>query len=85
MDELVQNTQQAAAPRGTRIWNDQSHKSYRPLTVLAFRFQRILGARVFDSERALHSFKKYPLPAKLVAVLHACRGLQLDCREMPGR
>ncbi|KAK9831331.1 hypothetical protein WJX81_003095 [Elliptochloris bilobata] len=33
---------------GTRIWNDQSHKSYRPLTVLAFRFQRKFGARVFD-------------------------------------
>jgi len=34
--------------RGTRIWNEQSHKSYRPLTVLAFRLQRILGQRLFD-------------------------------------
>jgi len=37
-----------AVRRGTRIWNEQSHKSYRPLTVLAFRLQRILGQRLFD-------------------------------------
>jgi len=42
--------------RGTRIWNEQSHKSYRPLTVLAFRLQRILGQRIFDG--ALCAFQQ---------------------------
>lgn len=60
--KLALDSQQAALHRGTRIWNDQSHKSYRPLTVLAFRFQRILGARVFDSERA-PQLVKHPFAA----------------------
>lgn len=33
-------------PRGQRIRSDQSHKSYRPFTVISFRLSRLLWQRL---------------------------------------
>ena len=40
---LIRRAESVVTGRGQNIRSDQSHKSYRPLTILSFRLQRIAG------------------------------------------
>lgn len=42
--------------RGQDLKSEMSHKSYRPLTVLSFRLQRIVGQALFGGVLQLHLY-----------------------------